>query len=33
LLAEEKIGSVAKYNVKEMAGETVKAQYQDEFAL
>jgi len=28
-LAEEKISSVAKYTVKEMAGDKVKATYQD----
>ncbi len=33
LLAEEKISSIAKYTVKEMSGDQVKASYQDEFAL
>jgi hypothetical protein len=33
ILSEEKISSVAKYTVKEMSGDKVKASYQDEFAL
>lgn len=33
LIAEEKFSAVAKYTVKEVAGEQVKKSYQDEFSL
>jgi hypothetical protein len=33
LIAEEKFTALAKYTVKEMAGDTVKKTYQDEFSL
>jgi hypothetical protein len=33
LIAEEKFNVVAKYTVKEMAGEVVKKSYSDEFSL
>lgn len=33
LIAEEKFSAIAKYTVKEVAGEQVKTTYQDEFSL